>query len=801
MWIPGQCDDADVSALLRFGRRVLGGQHRNEERFGEQMLTHLHLCSYRIRVAKYMLLRAWRVLDALDEETLASYVALGHDKRELLLRILQHVHSAPHLRTDAGPSAGPLLPGGNQTTPLAEAARELSREQMLGMDDAATQAALDEYERARAEALLPGVRKWEAALDVAVASPDGLDLPKLKQLVVDGAEAHGTLLQDLLEPAQPGESDVGRLGVVHAQWREASGWHERCAKVVGGAQTGEMLEGLLAEAETFPLPLHEVAELRRRLERVRAWLEATRAAAGQPRKLRELFELHTEAEALRQAGAEAEALAARYQRCKKWMGQANDILRRTSSRGRAAAPKLSVADAQRLLGEAEELQLEQLEIEQVHEKLEEAKVWMEEAAVLLASGQSVGEQAMNQLLDLQARSEAIPILLDNHAELEERLTRLQSWQGRAKAALDGRNPQSLDTELVRELVAEASELGISLGDLAHLSSQLAFHTWSEGAAKALESVATLLKIERLVEQAAELGEVAGLAESVAKLRAKLEAGRAWREWLEGRRSEPHRLSLEDAESLLSKAESEGVSMPESEALKAEVARAKEWQEQARAILVRSRSDGAARPGFDELRALLVEGDELPLRVAEAAMIALVRDAEQKAEADSEAWFAEQQRKAEAARLRVRVSAYNAYAFIYETEAPPEDDGEDEMQSAEDETEPDSEETQPESQAVNMPWDLLPNAAEEPSPRPAAASVAPAYDEPMPAVTVAHLHEMDFEPDAIDRALERCGGDPERALEQLLPSSDDAHTSASYSAEGGLSGGIHRAGSAADSEEF
>ena len=632
MWIPGQCDDADVSALLRFGRRVLGGQHRNEERFGEQMLTHLHLCSYRIRVAKYMLLRAWRVLDALDEETLASYVALGHDKRELLLRILQHVHSAPHLRTDAGPSAGPLLPGGNQTTPLAEAARELSREQMLGMDDAATQAALDEYERARAEALLPGVRKWEAALDVAVASPDGLDLPKLKQLVVDGAEAHGTLLQDLLEPAQPGESDVGRLGVVHAQWREASGWHERCAKVVGGAQTGEMLEGLLAEAETFPLPLHEVAELRRRLERVRAWLEATRAAAGQPRKLRELFELHTEAEALRQAGAEAEALAARYQRCKKWMGQANDILRRTSSRGRAAAPKLSVADAQRLLGEAEELQLEQLEIEQVHEKLEEAKVWMEEAAVLLASGQSVGEQAMNQLLDLQARSEAIPILLDNHAELEERLTRLQSWQGRAKAALDGRNPQSLDTELVRELVAEASELGISLGDLAHLSSQLAFHTWSEGAAKALESVATLLKIERLVEQAAELGEVAGLAESVAKLRAKLEAGRAWRERLrelrappadgaDGGGEPPERLPLKDAVSLLYEADTEGVSMPESDALKAEVARAKEWQEQARKNSSRSTRGGASRPTLDELRALLVEGGELPLLVAEAAMLA------------------------------------------------------------------------------------------------------------------------------------------------------------------------------------
>ena len=37
--------------------------------------------------------------------------------------------------------------------------------------------------------LLPGVRKWEAALDVAVASSDGLDLPKLKQIMAKFKDA------------------------------------------------------------------------------------------------------------------------------------------------------------------------------------------------------------------------------------------------------------------------------------------------------------------------------------------------------------------------------------------------------------------------------------------------------------------------------------------------------------------------------------------------------------------------------------------------------------------------------------
>ena len=79
---------------------------------------------------------------------------------------------------------------------------------------------------------------------------------------------------------------------------------------------------------------------------------------------------------------ESEQLSERYTRCKKWMASANEILRRTSARGRAGAPKLTAADVEVLLAEAAELQLEQVEIEQVLEKLDEAKVWAAEAAEL-----------------------------------------------------------------------------------------------------------------------------------------------------------------------------------------------------------------------------------------------------------------------------------------------------------------------------------------------------------------------------------------------------------------------------------
>ena len=52
-------------------------------------------------------------------------------------------------------------------------------------------------------------------------------------------------------------------------------------------------------ASGFPLPLVEVREVRERLERVRAWMAQVGQSVGQPCKLRELYELHTEAEALR----------------------------------------------------------------------------------------------------------------------------------------------------------------------------------------------------------------------------------------------------------------------------------------------------------------------------------------------------------------------------------------------------------------------------------------------------------------------------------------------------------------------
>ena len=195
---------------------------------------------------------------------------------------------------------------------------------------------------------------------------------------------------------------------------------------------------------------------------------------------------------------ESEQLSERYTRCKKWMASANEILRRTSARGRAGAPKLTAADVEVLLAEAAELQLEQVEIEQVLEKLDEAKVWAAEAAELLSSGRSVGELAMVQLLELQARAEQIPIALEQLAVLEERVTRLQSWQARAKTALDARNAAELP-KAVGALVAEAAELGISLGDLAHLSSHLAYHTWGEQAAKALKTTVPLQRLQTLCE--------------------------------------------------------------------------------------------------------------------------------------------------------------------------------------------------------------------------------------------------------------------------------------------------------------
>ena len=168
------------------------------------------------------------------------------------MRTLQHWHGAPLriLRCDCAPSAGPLLPGAPTPLPVGAAAESFAA--LEAAPAAAMGAALAAFEAQRAAALLPGVRRWEEALDAAVTA-GGLDLPKLSGLVESGATAHDLPLADLdtlaaessqaaetsgsAEPGGDDDAHLRRLQSVHAQWRAASAWNVRCTKVVGGPQS------------------------------------------------------------------------------------------------------------------------------------------------------------------------------------------------------------------------------------------------------------------------------------------------------------------------------------------------------------------------------------------------------------------------------------------------------------------------------------------------------------------------------------------------------------------------------------
>ena len=91
-------------------------------------MTHLHLSRYRLLGAKYTLLRASQTLDARPADEADEQAALGHDARELLMRILHHWHGSPLriLRCDCAPYAGPLLPGAPTPLPAGAAAESLA---------------------------------------------------------------------------------------------------------------------------------------------------------------------------------------------------------------------------------------------------------------------------------------------------------------------------------------------------------------------------------------------------------------------------------------------------------------------------------------------------------------------------------------------------------------------------------------------------------------------------------------------------------------------------------------------------
>ena len=122
--------------------------------------------------------------------------------------------------------------------------------------------------------------------------------------------------------------------------------------------------------------------------------------------------------------------------------------------------------------------------------------------------------------------------------------------------------------------------------------------------------------------------MAGMDETLQQLRDKLQQGREWREKLAAEQAEG-RLSLKEAAALQSEAESVGVTMPEAEALRRDIAYAREWNDKARKVSTSSTRGGVARPSLAELKELLAEGEALPVVVLECAVLAQqVKEAEE-----------------------------------------------------------------------------------------------------------------------------------------------------------------------------
>ena len=117
--------------------------------------------------------------------------------------------------------------------------------------------------------------------------------------------------------------------------------------------------------------LTEVADLRTRLEKMKKWAVSAGKVMGHECKLSVLQELQREAEALRIRTPESEALMDRTAACKKWTTTIhNQLLRKTSKRSKEKVTKLTCADVETMLQEANTLQLDANEIEQATERLD-----------------------------------------------------------------------------------------------------------------------------------------------------------------------------------------------------------------------------------------------------------------------------------------------------------------------------------------------------------------------------------------------------------------------------------------------
>ena len=527
-----------------------------------------------------------------------------------------------------------------------------------GETEAAAAATVAAYESELRVKQGAAVAAWEK--EVAAGLGGGaLSLEGLKALVANGASAFNVNVKYL---GSSGRS--ARLAELHGSLQIASAWHDKCNELLARPTGPEVLLTLIAEGESIPLKLAEVGELRTRLERIRSWADGAAQVMRGSCELKELQELQREAEALRIRTPESEALATRTVRhaarpipglpprhgprntaratrparhgpldgrrcaaaltramrsfsaqaaCRKWTTRIhNELLRRKSSR-KAEGARLSCADVETLLAEAESLQLDAVEIEHAQERLAEARMWAVEAAAVLDPPVTVTPRVLAVLNDLATRAENLNMLLEHQADLESRLGLVRAWIVRAKAAMAD---SSSTWQLLTGLVKEARSNKFDMPEVPLLAEQQAEQAWLGQAEEAIDGPAQLEDLEQLDADAHRLAE-SGRAEDMAhKIHAKLLAARRWAERLGEEVSESSRPGIKEASTLLAEADGDKILLPALDQLRSAVSRAKTWLESVRRTQSRSTRGFATRATLPELRELFQVGQGLRISLPE-----------------------------------------------------------------------------------------------------------------------------------------------------------------------------------------
>ena len=244
---------------------------------------------------------------------------------------------------------------------------------------------------------------------------------------------------------------------------------------------------------------------------------------GHECKLSVLQELQREAEALRIRTPESEALMDRTAACKKWTTTIhNQLLRKTSKRSKEKVTKLTCADVETMLQEANTLQLDANEIEQATERLADARNWMGEADKVLNPPIAITQEVMEDLKELSNRAETLNMNLEQQEALDTRLGAVKNWLSRAKAAM---NDSSSEWQLLTALVKEAKKSQFNLPEVPLLAEQQAEQAWVGQAEIALSGPAQLEDLQQLDDDSARLAESGRAAEMAKKISIKLAAAR------------------------------------------------------------------------------------------------------------------------------------------------------------------------------------------------------------------------------------------------------------------------------------